>query len=65
MGSLSADVVCLYPPGIPQLMPGEPITEPVIHTLKVAHAAGAHISGLADSTLQTLRVLQPDAGAAG
>ncbi|MEA5463864.1 aminotransferase class I/II-fold pyridoxal phosphate-dependent enzyme [Leptothoe sp. PORK10 BA2] len=59
IGRLSADVVCIYPPGIPQLMPGEPITQRVIHTLKMAQAAGAHLSGLADPTLQTLRILQP------
>lgn len=61
VGYLSADVVCIYPPGIPQLMPGELITEPVIQTLKTAQAAGAHLSGLSDPTFQTLRILQPGA----
>ncbi len=61
IGYLSADVVCIYPPGIPQLMPGEVITEPVIHTLKAAQSAGAHLSGLSDPTFQTLRILQPGA----
>ena len=61
IGCLSADVVCIYPPGIPQLMPGEVITEPVIQTLRTAQAAGAHLSGLSDPTFQTLRILQPGA----
>lgn len=65
VGCLSADVVCLYPPGIPQLMPGEPITGQMIQTLQAAYAAGAHISGLADPTFQTLRILQPGLGAFG
>lgn len=60
IGHLSAETVCIYPPGIPNLMPGELITETVIRTLKMAQTAGAHLSGLTDPTLETLRVLQTD-----
>lgn len=59
VGALSAETVCIYPPGIPQLMPGEPITEQILNSLTVAQSSGAHLSGLADSTLQTLRILRP------
>ncbi len=58
MGRFSADTVCIYPPGIPHLMPGERITDDVLKTLKMAQAAGAHLSGLVDPTLRKLRVLQ-------
>lgn len=58
IGCISADAVCIYPPGIPQLMPGESITAEVLSALKLAQASGAHISGLSDPTLQTLRVLR-------
>lgn len=58
VGQLSADAVCIYPPGIPHLMPGELITETVLNGLIVAQRSGAHLSGLADPTLQTLRILQ-------
>ena len=61
IGHVSADLVCIYPPGIPHLMPGELITEPVIQTLRTAQAAGAHLSGLTNPTFQTLRILQPAA----
>lgn len=57
IGRLSADTVCIYPPGIPNLMPGEPITEQILKTLIMAKASGAHLSGLADPTLRSLRVL--------
>lgn len=59
VGAISAETVCIYPPGIPQLMPGETITEPLLDCLMLAQSSGAHLSGLADPTLQTLRVLSP------
>lgn len=58
IGRLSADTVCIYPPGIPSLMPGELILAETLETLKAARAVGAHVSGLVDPTLQMLRVLQ-------
>ncbi|ESA36046.1 arginine decarboxylase [Leptolyngbya sp. Heron Island J] len=57
VGRFSADTVCIYPPGIPNLMPGELITADILNNLKMAQRAGAHLSGLMDPTLQTLRVL--------
>ena len=58
VGRFSADIICIYPPGIPNLMPGELITKDVLTALRVAQASGAHLNGLVDPTLQTLRVLQ-------
>ncbi len=58
IGRLSADIVCIYPPGIPNLMPGELITKEILNHLKVAQTAGANVSGLMDSTLKTLRILK-------
>lgn len=58
IGRLSASTVCIYPPGIPQLMPGELITEDVLTILKLAKRAGAHLSGLTDPSLQKLRVIE-------
>ncbi len=58
IGQLSADTVCVYPPGIPTLMPGETITAEAISVLQLAQSSGANLSGLTDATLQTLRILQ-------
>ena len=60
VGRFSADTVCMYPPGIPNLMPGELITDDILNNLKVAQMAGAHVSGLTDPTLQKLRVLSSE-----
>ncbi|MEM6256520.1 MAG: aminotransferase class I/II-fold pyridoxal phosphate-dependent enzyme [Cyanobacteria bacterium P01_D01_bin.156] len=60
IGQVSADTVCMYPPGIPSLMPGETITSEAVHQLSLAQSAGAHVTGLADVSLQTLRVVQTD-----
>lgn len=58
IGRLSADVICIYPPGIPNLMPGELITEDVLTALRLSQTSGAHLSGLVDPTFQMVRVLQ-------
>ncbi|MEO0867990.1 MAG: aminotransferase class I/II-fold pyridoxal phosphate-dependent enzyme [Cyanobacteria bacterium J06642_11] len=60
LGKVSAETVCVYPPGIPTLVPGEQITAATIHSLQLARSSGAHLSGLADSTLQTLQIVRPD-----
>lgn len=59
IGHISADTVCIYPPGIPTLMPGETVTSDAIHSLRLAQQSGAHVSGLADATAGTLRVVDP------
>ena len=58
IGRFSADTVSIYPPGIPNLMPGEPITAQTLEGLKIARHSGAHLSGLSDPSLQTMRVLR-------
>ncbi len=55
---MSAELVCPYPPGIPVLIPGEVVTEEAIAYLHQVRAAGGTISGCADPTLQTLKVIQ-------
>ena len=54
---ISAELVCPYPPGIPVLMPGEVITEVAIAHLQTILAIGGTISGCADPSLKTLRVV--------
>lgn len=59
-GEISADVVTPYPPGIPILAPGERVTRPIVEYLRAGLAAGLHVTGAADPTLATLRVVWSD-----
>lgn len=54
---ISAELVCPYPPGIPVLMPGEVITPAALDYLQQIQAMGGFISGSADASLRTLKVL--------
>ena len=57
-GRLSADMISVYPPGSPVLVPGERITAAVAEYLRRARALGCHLQGLTDPHLQTIRVLK-------
>ncbi|MBD2096756.1 aminotransferase class I/II-fold pyridoxal phosphate-dependent enzyme [Trichocoleus sp. FACHB-591] len=59
---VSAELVCPYPPGIPVLVPGEAIASEAINYLRQVLAAGGFITGCADVSLQTLKVVQEEAG---
>jgi len=54
---ISGELVCPYPPGIPVLMPGEVISEGAIAHLQMVLAAGGSLTGCADPTLQSLKVV--------
>jgi arginine/lysine/ornithine decarboxylase len=56
---VSAELVCPYPPGIPVLFPGEVITLETLRYLQQIAAAGGTIAGCADSSLRTLKVVNP------
>jgi lysine decarboxylase len=56
---VSADLLCPYPPGIPVLVPGEIITPAAIAYLGQILALGGTVSGLADPSLTTLRIVDP------
>lgn len=58
VGHLCAETLCPYPPGIPVLLPGEPITAEVMAYLQGIQAAGGVITGAADTTLTTVRVVE-------
>jgi len=57
IGEISAELVCPYPPGIPVLLPGERITAAAIALLHQVQGQGGQITGCADPTLETLRVV--------
>ncbi|BAZ31440.1 Orn/Lys/Arg decarboxylase [Cylindrospermum sp. NIES-4074] len=55
---ICAEIVCPYPPGIPVLMPGELITKPALEYLQQIQAMGGFISGCADTSFRTLKVVK-------
>jgi arginine decarboxylase len=61
IGQISAELVCPYPPGIPVLVPGEVITGEAIEYLQQILAVGGMVTGCADSSLQTVNIVQPEA----
>jgi arginine decarboxylase len=55
---ICAEIVCPYPPGIPLLMPGEVITKTAIEYLQHIQGMGGFITGCADLSLKSLKVVQ-------
>jgi len=56
VGQVSADIVTIYPPGIPLLIPGEEIRPEVAEYLEEMQAKGARVDGLAEDPTPRLRV---------
>jgi len=58
IGRISADTVAAYPPGIPNLMPGEVISAEVLEFLAYTAAQrGGYVRGALTPTLDTFRVV--------
>jgi lysine decarboxylase len=55
-GRVCAEMITPYPPGVPAVLPGELITEPVIEYLRTGLAAGMNLPDAADPKLNTVRV---------
>jgi len=55
---ICTELVCPYPPGIPILMPGEIITLAALAYLKQVQKMGGFISGCADNSFGTLKVVK-------
>jgi arginine decarboxylase len=55
---ICAEIVCPYPPGIPVLMPGEVISQTDVEYLQQIQLIGGFISGCADASLNTLKVVK-------
>jgi arginine decarboxylase len=59
VGSICAEVVAPYPPGVPILAPGERIGHEALDALVEARGQGARIAYAADPTLTTVLVVRP------
>jgi arginine/lysine/ornithine decarboxylase len=57
-GKISTELITTYPPGIPAIAPGEEFTKDILDYLWLEQEAGSRITGVADSTLQTVRVVK-------
>ncbi|WP_271984639.1 aminotransferase class I/II-fold pyridoxal phosphate-dependent enzyme [Pseudoclavibacter terrae] len=57
IGRISADSLAAYPPGIPNVLPGEEITVEVVEFLRASAAAGSHVRGAVDSAVSAFRVV--------
>ncbi|KHK96446.1 hypothetical protein LK09_15570 [Microbacterium mangrovi] len=58
VGRVSAETLAAYPPGIPNVMPGELITAEAVRFLTaVSNSPGGHVRGASDPSLETLRVV--------
>ena len=60
-GRVSAETVCAYPPGIPALVPGEPVRADALAALRARRDGGATLTGCTDPTLARLVVVAPRA----
>lgn len=55
-GRIAAESLAAYPPGIPNVLPGERLTRETIDFIRETIAAGGHLRGAVDRTLHTVRV---------
>jgi arginine/lysine/ornithine decarboxylase len=60
VGRIAAEMITPYPPGIPVVLPGERLTEPVLRYLSTGVTAGMHLPDTADKQLNTVRVVAKD-----
>ncbi|GAA1433101.1 ornithine decarboxylase [Streptomyces thermospinosisporus] len=56
-GRVAAEMITPYPPGIPAVLPGERLTEPVLRYLRTGHEAGMNLPDASDPGLNTVRVV--------
>jgi lysine decarboxylase len=55
-GRISAEGLAAYPPGIPNVLPGERLTPETLDYIRESVAHGGHVRGSSDRELKTLRV---------
>jgi lysine decarboxylase len=65
VGRISCESIASYPPGVPQLLPGERISAEIIEHLRILAASGARLHGASDPSFATINVLRQSQVAAG
>ena len=61
-GRIAAETIAFYPPGIPVICTGEVFTAEVCRYIEAMAAAGLKVTGAADVSLRTVRVIADDVG---
>jgi lysine decarboxylase len=56
-GRISAESLAAYPPGVPNVLPGERLTRPTLDYIADSVAHGGLVRGASDRTLRTIRVV--------
>lgn len=56
-GRIAAEQITPYPPGIPVVIPGEVLNEPVVEYLRTGKNAGMNLPDAADDALDTIKVV--------
>lgn len=56
-GRIAAESLAAYPPGVPNVLPGERLTGPTIAYIADSLAHGGLVRGASDRTLETIRVV--------
>lgn len=59
-GRIAAESLATYPPGIPNVLPGERLTAETLAYIEEALGHGGLVRGATDRTLQTIRVVKED-----
>ena len=57
-GRIAAESLAAYPPGVPNVLPGERLTGPTLDYIADSLAHGGLVRGASDRTLQTIRVVR-------
>jgi lysine decarboxylase len=56
-GRIAAESLAAYPPGIPNVLPGERLTGPSLDYIQRTLAQGGSLRGASDRKLETIRVV--------
>ena len=56
-GRIAAESLAAYPPGVPNVLPGERLTGPTIEYVQATLEHGGMLRGAADRKLRTIRVV--------
>ena len=56
-GRIAAESLAAYPPGIPNVLPGERLTAPTLEYIQHTLEQGGSLRGASDRRLETVRVV--------